>query len=217
MARVICVMGDPGAGKTTSLINLDPATTFIIDADRKGLSWRGWKNQYNKENKNYVRTSNTTTIETVMQKMQGEFSHVKVLVIDTLNAIMIDDEMQRMAEKGYDKWQDLATCIWRIVSDFHLLRDDLTVICIAHTQTDRDDSGFYFTRIKTSGKKLDKIALESKFTTVLLAKSIGGKYVFETQANHSTAKSPMGCFENKEIDNDMKSIIETLTKYEEDE
>lgn len=41
MAKVIAIMGESGSGKTTSMQNLDPKTTFYIDADRKGLSWRG--------------------------------------------------------------------------------------------------------------------------------------------------------------------------------
>ena len=53
MAKVICVMGESGSGKTTSCRNLDPATTYYIDSDKKGLSWKGWKKQYNLENKNY--------------------------------------------------------------------------------------------------------------------------------------------------------------------
>ena len=49
MAKIIGIMGESGAGKTTSMRNLDPTTTFYIDCDKKGLSWRGWKKQYNKE------------------------------------------------------------------------------------------------------------------------------------------------------------------------
>jgi len=41
MSRVIAVAGESGAGKTTALRTLDPKTTCIIDADRKGLSWKG--------------------------------------------------------------------------------------------------------------------------------------------------------------------------------
>ena len=66
---------------------------------------------------------------------------------------------------------------------------------------------------QTSGKKLNKIVLESKFTTVLLAKSVDGKYLFETQANNSTAKSPMGAFDNFEIENDIVSVIEALEDF----
>ena len=57
MAKVICIAGESGSGKTTSMRNLDPATTYYIDADKKGLSWKGWRNQYNTEKKNYLKNS----------------------------------------------------------------------------------------------------------------------------------------------------------------
>jgi hypothetical protein len=88
---------------------------------------------------------------------------------------------------------------------------------MAHCQTDRDDNGYMFTRMKTSGRKLDKIVVESKFTTVLLAKADNGNYVFETHANHSTTKSPMGCFDEMQIPNDLAAVIAALDKYETEE
>lgn len=227
MARVIGVMGESGAGKTTSLRTLDPKTTFIIDSDRKGLSWRGWKKQYNTTNKNYIRTSNIDVITSfftridgtskkLLENDRGMFKHIKTVVVDTINTIMVDDEFNRRKEKGFDKWQDLAACIWSLVSKAIEYRDDLTIVFMCHCQTEKDDTGGMWTHIKTSGKKLDKIVLESKFTTVLWAKALDGKYVFETQANHSTAKSPMDCFTEKEIPNDMAMVINTLKKYEEE-
>lgn len=214
MSRVIAIAGESGSGKTTSLRNLDPKSTYIIDSDRKGLSWKGWKSQYNKEAKNYMQTSNVKTVGATLHGINEKALHVKTIIIDTINTIMIDDEFNRMGEKGYDKWQDLAQSVWGLVSNAHLYRDDLTIVFMAHTQTDRDDSGFLFTRIKTSGKKLDKIVLESKFTTVLIAKCSNGKYIFETQSKNSTAKSPLGCFNEFEIPNDLKEVISVLEEYE---
>lgn len=73
-----------------------------------------------------------------------------------------------------------------------MLREDLTIIFVMHSQTEKDDTtGATFTRAKTSGKKIDKIGIESKFTTVLLARCNDGKYVFETKNINSTAKTPM--------------------------
>ena len=53
MSKAIMILGASGSGKTTSLEHLDPKLTFYIDADGKGLSWKGWRNQYNKANKKY--------------------------------------------------------------------------------------------------------------------------------------------------------------------
>lgn len=214
MSRVICVAGESGSGKTTALRNLDPKSTYIIDADRKGLSWKGWKSQYNKESKNYIQTSDISKISAILTNVSEKAPNVKVIVIDTINTVMVDDEVSKMKEKGYDKWIDLAQCVWELVSNAHLYRDDLTIVFMAHTQTERDDSGYYFTRIKTSGRKLEKIILESKFTTVLICKCKDDRHYFETRSRNSTAKSPMGLFDEFEIDNDLNEVIKKMEEYE---
>lgn len=215
MAHVICIMGESGTGKTTSMRNLDPRSTLYIDCDKKGLSWKGWRSQYNAEACNYVKSDVPAVVLKYLQyaNENPNGKRFKTVVVDTLNGIMIADEMRRAKEKNYDKWVDLAQSIYDIVDYALVMRDDLTVVFVAHTQTDHDDNGYLFTRIKTSGRKLDKITLESKFTTVLLAKCVDGNYVFETQANRSTAKSPMGLFEAREVPNDIKAVIDALQEF----
>lgn len=214
MATVLCVMGESGSGKTTSLRNLPPNETLIIDCDGKGLSWKGWKKQYNTENKNYMSIYKPDIVMGIMARVQeGDLSSVKYLVIDTINGIMVGDEMDRMKEKGYDKWQDLAQSVFKIIVYANMMREDLSVIFTAHTETVNEDNGYTFTRIKTSGKKLTKICLESKFNTVLLSKCVNGEYLFETQSNNSTAKSPMGAFDSFEIENDIAKVIEVLKEF----
>ena len=160
MANVL-IMGESGGGKTTSMRNLNPATTFYIDADGKGLSWKGWRQQYNREAKNYVRTDDPKKIEELLYKINNdpELAYIKTVVIDTLNGIMVADEVRRMSEKGYDKWVDLAQCVWHLVELLNHLRQDLDVVVLAHSQTQKEDDGYTFTRVKTSGKKLDKLCL----------------------------------------------------------
>lgn len=215
MAKVIGIMGESGSGKTTSMRNLDPATTLYIDADKKGLSWKGWKNQYNKENKNYAPTNVAKNAITLLQKINkdDDKKHIKTVIVDTINGIMVADEMRRCKEKGYDKWQDLAKAVYDIIDISLTLRDDLTIIFLAHSQTEKTDSGDIFTRIKTNGQKLEKIVLESKMTTVLHAVVKDGKYLFETKANNSTCKTPLGAFEENEIENDIVLVLKALEEY----
>lgn len=213
MSKSILIMGESGSGKTTSMRNLNPETTFYIDADKKGLNWKGWKQQYNSQNKNYIATSKSKDIKLLLGKIDTEQTHIKTVVIDTLNGIMIDDEFARMKEKGFDKWQDMAYSIYDIISIANSLRDDLVIVFVMHSQTERDETGFYFTRAKTSGKKLDKVVVESKFSTVLLAKCIDGKYIFETKNINSTVKTPLGAFETDSIENDIVKVLEALKEY----
>lgn len=215
MAKVIGIMGESGSGKTTSMRELDPKTTFYIDCDKKGLSWKGWRNQYSFEKLNYMATDTIGTVDQILDKInaQDNMKHIKVVVIDTLNGLMVADEVRRMNEKGYDKWQDLAQCVWELLDRLYTLRDDLTVIVVCHSQTQKDEDGYVFTRIKTSGKKLDKLNVESKLTTVLYAIAKDGEYVFQTKANNSTAKTPMGAFEADEIPNNIVDVLKALKDY----
>lgn len=216
MAKLIGIMGETGAGKTTSMRNLDPASTLYIDCDKKGLNWRGWKEQYNAESKNYIVTDYPQVVLKTLKIVNDsdKYQHIKTIVIDTINGLMVADENRRRAEKGYDKWSDLAWAVYDILDYALTMRDDLAIIFIAHSQTDRDDSGFYFTRIKTSGKKLDKISVESKLNTVILAKKLeDGKRVFVLEEGNSTTKVPMGAFDEAQIDNDITLVLKALEDF----
>ena len=204
------IIGTSGSGKTTSLEKLDPKQTFYIDADGKGLSWKGWRKQYNKENKNDFQCDAPEQIFSLMQTIDEKQKQIKFLVIDTLNGCMVADEMRRSKEKAYDKWVDLAQSVYNIVDYSNKMRDDLTVILIGHTQTSDDG----FTCMLTNGRKLNKICLESKMTTVLLSRiNDNGEYVFETRARNSTAKTPRGAFDVDEIPNDITLVIDALKDF----
>lgn len=130
MSHVICIAGESGTGKTTSMRNLDPSTTLYIDCDKKGLSWKGWKTQFNSEQKNYLRTDFPQTTLQALRKVneQENMKHIKVVVIDTINGLMVADEMRRCKEKGYDKWQDLAQSIYDLIDYSLTMRDDVTIV-----------------------------------------------------------------------------------------
>jgi hypothetical protein len=223
-------MGISGSGKTTSLRTLDPETTFYLDCDGKGLSWKGWRDQYNTERKNYFRTNYPQLVErwllwldgktrddsgNVVESKNKDGLKFKVVVIDTLNAIMIGEEQRQMKNKGYDKWADLAGNIWGILELALTLRDDLTVVFMAHTETVSDDNGIVETHISTSGRKLRKMVPESKINTVLLAEiDDAGNHVFTARRQNATAKEGyMGAFPEITMPNDLAEVIKRLEEY----
>lgn len=215
MSRAIAVMGESGSGKTTAMRTLDPKETYYIDCDGKGLSWKGWRQQYNKENVNYFRSDNQDSIVALMNRISEKKPEIKNIVIDTANSIMVADEFRRMKEKGYDKWQDLAMSVYTITTTASKLRDDLNVIVLFHVQIEKDENtGRQFTRILTNGKMLNKVGLEKYFTTVLLSKrNDSGEYVFETKTNNSTVKTPLDAFDKDQIPNDMQAVLDVLKEY----
>ena len=142
--------------------------------------------------------------------------HFKYVVIDTINGLMVAEEMRILSMQGGDKrsaWTDLASNGWEVVNKSLEMRDDLTVIILAHSETISDENGIVKTRIKTNGRKLEKLVLESKMTTVVWAVRQDGEYKFILSADGSTCKVPLGAFDKDEIENDITLVIKALEDF----
>lgn len=218
MAKVIGVMGESGAGKTTAMRNLPPKETFYFDCDGKGMNWKGWKSQYSQDKKNYWKSDSFSVVAQIMEKIDKDeqCKNIKYVVIDTINGMMVAEEMRILAMSSGDKrsaWSDLAQNGWAIINKALAMRDDLTIIILCHSETISDENGIIRTRIKTNGRKLEKLVLESKMTTVIWAVRQDGKYKFILSADGSTCKVPLGAFEDSEIDNDIMLVIDALKEF----
>lgn len=222
MAKVIGVMGESGSGKTTAMRNLPAADTFYIDCDKKGLNWKGWRSQYSQSKEagktNYYSTDSFSNVQILLDKINTDenYKHFKYVVVDTINGLMVAEEMRILTMQGGDKrsaWTDLASNGWEVVNKALEMRDDLTIIILAHSETISDENGIVKTRIKTNGRKLEKLVLESKMTTVVWSVRQDGKYRFILSADGSTCKVPLGAFDTDEIDNDITLVIKALEDF----
>ena len=218
MAKVIGVMGESGSGKTTAMRNLPPEETFYLDCDKKGLNWKGWRSQYNIDRKNYISSDIFAVASSILERVDkdDQFKHIKYVVIDTLNGLMVAEEMRILAMQSGDKrsaWSDLAQNGWSIINQCLEMRADLTVIILCHSETISDENGIVRTRIKTNGRKLEKLVLESKMTTVIWSVRQDGEYKFILSADGSTCKVPLGAFNGDECPNDVMIVIKALEEY----
>lgn len=226
MANKIFVLGNTGTGKSTALRNLDPDTTFILQCVKKQLPFPGWKGKYKKVSKgpngltgNLGYSPNYTKALEQLKFIGDHMKHIKTIILDDSNYLMTNDFMGRVTEKtvkgeAFKKYNEMAYNFHYLIQFItDNLSDDINVIIMSHTQ--ENDNG---TRsFKTVGKLLDgTVNLEGLVSYIFESKLKEGRYVFQTNLvdGYEPCKTPMGCFEEKFIDNDLKVILEKIHNYE---
>jgi hypothetical protein len=214
-------MGASGTGKSTSLRTLDHKTTFIISVLDKPLPFKGYKKIYipikgwDDAEGNYLATDDWQRVLKCIAMVNKLRPEITTLVIDDMQYIIANEFMRRSAEKGYDKYNELASHYWQIVNAATGSRATLLSVFLSHNEIDSNGRS----KVKTIGKMLDdKITIEGMFTTVLHSMTIDDEYKFLTQNDGvHMAKSPIDMFEDKMIDNDLLFVKQQVENYFNDE
>lgn len=217
MSNTVLIIGQSGTGKSTSICNLDPKSTFIINVLDKSLPFRGFRKNYvpisSWEDKtgNYLATDQWDKIIRCIQMVDKVRPDIKTLVLDDWQYILAQEFMRRVSERGFDKYSELGMHGWSTINALTTTRTSLTGIILAHSEVDNTGKS----KVKTIGKMLDeKITIEGMFTTVLHSRIIDGRYCFQTQHDGDhVAKSPIGMFEEGFIDNDLLYVKNKIESY----
>jgi AAA domain len=226
MAQGILIIAESGAGKSTSIENLDPKETFIINVANKPLPFKGWKKKYvlwSKDNPtgNLYTGSSAQQIEACLGYVNSKRPDIKTIVIDDFQYMSSFEFFDRSDEKGYEKFTQIGANLARIARMPKDLRDDLTIFFLTHAEESTDLEGKRKFKAKTIGRMVDeKLSLEGLFSIVLFGKVKKDKdgnirFVFETKNNgENTCKSPKGMFQDFEIPNDLALVKESIYSYE---
>jgi hypothetical protein len=211
MSIAAMILGHSGSGKSRSMLNLNPASTYVIQVIDKPLPFKGWKSKYSKESKNLKVTDNAHAIISIVQNISTQAPHINCIVIDDTQYVMANEFMRRCYEKSFEKFSEIARNMWDILTACANLREDLVVFLLSHTE--ENDTGT--TKMKTIGKLLDdKITCEGMVSIVLRTFCQDGKYGFYTQNNgRDTVKSPEGMFSSATIDNDLELVRKAIVEY----
>ena len=218
MSEAILILGESGSGKSTSFRNLNPEETFIINIEDKPLPFRGYKKLYKPLSSdgmegNYYSPDNHDVIRRVIRLVNEKRPDIKTLIIDDFGYTIMNNFMRRAREKGYDKFSEIGVNAWEVLESLKGLRDDLFCVVTMHVETSK--TGFVVP--KTVGTMIDQYSnIEGKFTYVFHALAFEGKYKFMTNTDgNRMAKSSMGLYEDRYIDNDLAKIIEDIKEYNE--
>lgn len=221
MGQSILIIGESGTGKSTSLINLNSNETYVINVLDKPLPFRGWKNKYFKKNLpshpgNYFSTDKSNEIIATLTGISAKRPDIKNIIIDDFQYVMSNEFMRRGREHGFGKFTDININAWEILYNcVRSLRDDLTVTILSHSHIGDDG----ISRIKTIGKMVDNhITIEGMFTYVFHTVIMDNEYKFLSKRTADrVAKTPIGIFEEKYINNDLKYILDEIEKYEKED
>lgn len=211
MSIVTMVLGESGTGKTCSLHNMNPADTLLIQAVKKPLPFRSPNWKPINEGGNIIVSDKTNVIVNALQKTTRN-----IIVLDDMQYTMSNEFMRRVTDQevgnsAFAKYNEIAKNAWDIVTAAMALPDNKRVYFLSHSATDELGK----TKIKTIGKLLDeKIVLEGLVTIVLRTVVQNGNYFFSTRNNgNDTVKTPFGMFDEELIENDLKTIDETICNY----
>lgn len=210
MSKCILVIGESGSGKSTSLRNLNPESTYLINVLGKALPFKHQSTDYELK-RNYFIHDNALTIEKCIAHVNQKLPDIKTLIIDDWQYIMGNDFMSKAMVKGFDKFAEIGMNAWRVLNACMKARDDLIIFVMAHSELTPD--GKY--KCKTIGKMLDdKITVEGMFSIVLHSLVSDGHFGFLTQYDGAhLAKSPMGLFDDTFIDNDCEFVRNKIIEY----
>jgi ABC-type dipeptide/oligopeptide/nickel transport system ATPase component len=230
MSNLIAIVGPSGSGKSTSMFpnkdvgikGLNPKETVFINVAAKTLPARGIKSMYAEDKKiteggNYIGTHNAKAISQIIDFVNKNRTEIKNIVIDDAGLMMSIEAFEQAQTKGFDKFVTMAVNLFNILNMARQCRSDLNVIVTFHQEKGEDG----LQKIRTIGRMLDnQIYLDSLFTFILYSQVIVDpktnqvEYKFQTKSDGtSTCKSPIGCFKDMLIPNDLGLVVDTITEY----
>ena len=211
MALPVLVFGRSGSGKTFSIKNFAPDEVGVISVEKGRLPFcseiktiRVPSFNNNTEINSYAQL-NLAKYSWIINAVKN--SKVKSIVIDDSQYLLVNELFDRAAEKGYDKFVQMAANFRNLIHAINELEDEEKIVYFLH-HSEADGEGRE--KVKTIGKMLDeKLTVEGCFDIVLYCQD----HKFYTQSNGiSTAKSPEGMFE-AEIPNDLKAVDVAIREY----
>lgn len=224
MANICLVLGKSGTGKSSSIKNLDPKTTVVLNVLGKRLPFKGSQSIYNEQNKNLFRVDNYTQVISMLTGIGNSAKYVSNVIIDDATYIIRKEYFKRAKEAGYGKYTELGMHFQQIISLCESLRDDLNVFFIMHSEDITSDNTITGYKVSTVGKLLDSQYNIVEVVPMVLYSDIkyddkgNATYGFYTHRFKDgvveiPAKSPADMFEQDFIPNDLNIVVKAMKEY----
>lgn len=229
MAVIVAILGPSGDGKTTSTIinpdgtfdldnyqGMNPESHFILNLDRKMLPFPG--GMWDTEHKNYYEPKDFNEIRSMLEWISKQ-PQIKSVSIDTINIYLAMKEFNDRKKMTYDQWRDVANDVIELnMLCNNTLRNDQIAYVFGHTMLQTQQDGSEKMVFSVIGKKLTRVPPEGFYPITIMTRVEYGdngdnKYWFQTKANHSSAKTPLGMFKDFEIPNSLKLVDDAVRRH----
>jgi len=215
MSQAILIVGESGSGKSTSIRNLEPEETAILNTINKSLPFKGGK----KFNTQY--SDNPNKICQWLEHISKNKPHIKNIIVDDFQYVMANEYMKsartsKSKDAVFKMYDKIGGGAWDILDLAKNLRDDLFVFILTHSEMSETGK----LKAKTIGQVLDnKVTLEGMFTVVLFTEVTSNGYYFLTtnKGGATTGKTPFDMFDKPIIPNDLKLVLTAINAYNEDD
>ena len=205
----IIIVGPSGSGKSSSMRNLDPKSTAVINTERKQLPFKNANDFMN------VPVKSVSEFHSALDKAM-ESDKIKTIVIESFTSLI--EIIYREAEiryKGFDIWGYYNKEIGRILDKSK--NSDKYVIFTAIDGVYDGDNGVEERFVAIDGNRWKK-RVEKEFVICLFtdtkATDEGVQYRFRTNTTgRDSAKSPMDMFKSLYIDNCLRKVIRACKDY----
>ena len=194
----VLLIGKSGSGKSASLRNFKKDEIAIANVLGKPLPF-----------KSDLEAPKVDDYNTILKAI--EHTSKKVIVIDDANYLITNEFMNKSSVKGFDKYNEMGNNFFNLINGIKNVEGGKTVYLIMHE--DIDDEGNV--KPKTIGKLLDdKVNIQGMFTICIRSMFDSGNYIFRLKTNgQDCVKTPIGLFEEEQIENDLKLVDEKIREY----
>lgn len=194
----VLLIGKSGSGKSASLRNFKKEEIAIANVLGKPLPF-----------KSDLEAPKVDDYATILKAIQH--TNKKVIVIDDANYLITNEFMNKSSVKGFDKYNEMGNNFFNLINGIKNVEGGKTVYLIMHE--DSDDEGNI--KPKTIGKLLDdKVNIQGMFTICIRSMFDNGNYIFRLKTNgQDCVKTPIGLFNEEQIENDLKLVDEKIREY----
>ena len=194
----VLLIGKSGSGKSASLRNFKKEEIAIANVLGKPLPF-----------KSDLEAPKVDDYETILRAI--EHTNKKVIVIDDANYLITNEFMSKSSVKGFDKYNEMGNNFFNLINGIKNIEGGKTVYLIMHEDTDDEGN----VKPKTIGKLLDdKVNIQGMFTICIRSIYDSGKYLFRLKTNgQDCVKTPIGLFEEDQMENDLKLVDEKIREY----